>query len=347
MKRNAFTLVELMVVIAILALLVAMLVPSMSSVMSLTRSTLCQNNLQKLGEAFTIASATRVVGGSAGLGTGSNEVVHPYPDAMLWPGTPKNSVADITIFTCPEEESKEKKGSVLDMFRLLEYRNEYGSFTMDNVGSKAYLYIARGGVDPEMGAFTEFLLQDDNNNGQYEIMGFNTWWDTDGYVRIYHSGYCWVPAQLPPQMVSLYPGAGGPGFPNRLNSCGDQNQIWFRGKPAFGTNAQVSQYRGQKDRPGYKLFEWTPWITNYGISSAIQHYPYGTRALVLVDYPELIADLEDPLEVEANLAKSARHLGKLNGLWGDGSVSKHMPIHLSPRLNRKVWEPPEVAKKPI
>ena len=337
--------VELMVVISILALLVAMLVPSMSSVMSITRSTICQNNLNKLGQAFTIASATRVGGGSGVMGTGINKIIHPYPDAMLWPGTPKDAVADAAIFNCPEEEGKKKSGSVMDMFRLLEFRNRYGSFTMDTVGSKAYLYITQGGVDTQYGAYTEFMFQNDNNNGQFEMMDFNGWWETDGYVRIYHSGYCWVPATMPQEERSKYPSAFGPGYPDRLNADPDVDQVWFRGKPAFGSTGQVSQHRGQKDRPGYKLFEWTPWITNYGISSSSHYYPYGTRALVLMDYPELIADIEDPLEVEANLAKGARHLGKLNCLWGDGSVTKQMPLDLSPRLNRNAWEPPGVARK--
>lgn len=340
MKHKAFTIVELMVVVAILALLLAMLLPSMSLVLSITRSTLCQNNLQKLGEAFTIASSTRA-------GAGLNKVVNPYPDAMLWPGTPKDAVADAAIFRCPEEDDKEDSGSVLDMFRLLEFRNRYGRFTMDNVGSKAYLYITRGGVDTHYGPYTEFMLQNDNNNGQYEMMDFNGWWETDGYVRIYHSGFCWVPASMPMEERSKYSGAYGPGYPDRINSDPDIDQIWFRGEPAFGTNGQVSQYRGQQPRPGYKLANWTPWVTNYGISSSCAYYPYGARALVLMDYPELIADIEGPLEVETNLAKGARHLGKLNCLWGDGAVTKQTPLDLSPRLNLEVWEPPNIPKAPI
>ena len=31
------------------------------------------------------------------------------------------------------------------------------------------------------------------------------------------------------------------------------NQVWFRDKPAFGTDGQCNTNRGQRGEPGYKL----------------------------------------------------------------------------------------------
>jgi prepilin-type N-terminal cleavage/methylation domain-containing protein/prepilin-type processing-associated H-X9-DG protein len=354
MKSKAFTLVELMVVIAIIALLVAILLPSMSSVASVTRATICMNNLNKLGQAFALASASRTVGGGGGAGMGTGALVFPYPDSLLWPGVPKEAVADPVIFICPEDVGKESKvssGNVQDMFALLEYRNEYGSFKMNNIGGKAFLYISRTGTDSVNGPYTEFLLEDDNNNGQFEQLNFNGWWDTDGYVRVYHSGYLWLPASMPEEEKYKYPGAGAPGYPNSLNACPNMNQIWFRGKPAYGTDGQTNTNRGQKNRPGYGLKEWSVWMTNYGISSVVYQYPYSAKALLLVDYPELIVDLEAPLTVDTKLAGGigvggARHLGKVNGLWADGSVTANMPLNISPRLRPETWAPNVPNKKP-
>jgi prepilin-type N-terminal cleavage/methylation domain-containing protein/prepilin-type processing-associated H-X9-DG protein len=357
MKRKAFTLVELMVVIAIIALLVAILLPSMSSVISVTRAAICMNNLSKLGAAFALGSGTRAVSGGGGVGTGTGALVFPYPDSMLWPGVPKEAVADPVIFVCPEDVGKEGKartGNVQDMFALLEYRNALGSFKMNTVGGKAFLYISQTGTDTANGPFTEFLLQDDNNNGQFELMGFNSWWDTDGYVRVYHSGYIWVPSVIPPEEKALrYPNAGGPGYNEQQNRCpfGEMNAIFFRGKPAFGTTGDVAESRGQKDRPGFKLKDWMPWLTNYGISSVVYQYSYGAKALLLVDYPEFIVDLEAPLTVDTKLAGGigvggARHLGKVNGLWADGSVTANMPLNISPRLRPETWAPKVPNKKP-
>jgi len=346
MKRKAFTLVELMVVIAIIALLVSVVLPSMSSVTSLTRATLCRNNLNRLGQAFSLASGTRAVAGGGG-GSGIGAVVFPYPDSLLWPGVPKEAVADAVIFSCPEDDNKAKKGTgnIQDMFALLEYRNEYGGFKMNTVGGKAFLYISRTGTD-SYGPYTEFQLEDDNNNGQFEQLAWNGWWDTDGYVRVYHSGSVWVPASMPEAERSKYTGASGPGYPDRLNTCGDVNQILFRGQNAFPPDGMVHSVCGRVDRPGYKLGDWTPWMTNYGISSVVYQYPYGAKALLLVDYPELIVDLEAPLDVDTKLAKGARHLGKVNGLSADGTVGANVPLGISPRLYPDVWAPNVPHKKP-
>jgi hypothetical protein len=264
---------------------------------------------------------------------------------------PKEAVADTVIFRCPEDTTKESGGNVKDMFGLLEYRNEIGSFKMDNIGGRAFLYISRTGVDA-YGPYTEFLLEDDAGNyAQFDALSFTGWWDTDGYVRIYHSGYCWLPASMPQEERYKYPGAGGAGYPDKLNSCGNMNQIWFRGKAAYGTDGQTHTNRGQKDRPGYQLKDWSVWRTNYGISSVAYQYPYGAKALLLVDYPELTVDLEAPLDVDKKLAGGigvggARHLGKVNCLSADGSVTANMPLNISPSLRPEAWAPVVPNKKP-
>lgn len=52
MKRNAFTLVELLVVIAIIAVLVAILVPVIGNALAQARQTACLTNLKTIGQAF-------------------------------------------------------------------------------------------------------------------------------------------------------------------------------------------------------------------------------------------------------------------------------------------------------
>ena len=57
-KRPAFTLVELLVVIAIIAILIALLVPAVQAVRESANQTTCNNNLKQLGLAAQNFAAT-------------------------------------------------------------------------------------------------------------------------------------------------------------------------------------------------------------------------------------------------------------------------------------------------
>ena len=65
-----------------------------------------------------------------------------------------------------------------------------------------------------------------------------------------------------------------------------------------------------------------------------------------MDYPELIADIGDGLDVNNKLAASTRHMGKVNCLWADGSVTSERPLNISPRLHPELWTPLIKTAKP-
>lgn len=72
MRRHAFTLVELLVVIAVIGLLVALLLPAVQAARNSARRTECRNNLRQVGLAFEQYLQTR----------GSNP---EFPDAPRLP----------------------------------------------------------------------------------------------------------------------------------------------------------------------------------------------------------------------------------------------------------------------
>jgi len=94
-KRPAFTLVELLVVVAIVALLVAILAPALSSARALARAVVCQNNLHQLDQGFRAA---------ASAATGDAVARTPYPGPGGWPATPMNVQKEPAIYKCPEDD---------------------------------------------------------------------------------------------------------------------------------------------------------------------------------------------------------------------------------------------------
>jgi len=93
--RPAFTLVELLVVVAVIALLLSAMVPSLSATRSIARSTQCKANLRQIGQAF------RAAGGAGGPASAGK--AFPAPNA--WPTIPRNVLPDDAIYQCPEKHA--------------------------------------------------------------------------------------------------------------------------------------------------------------------------------------------------------------------------------------------------
>ncbi len=95
-KRRGFTLVELLVVIAVIALLGMILMPSLSAARSLARSAVCRHQLRQLGAALRVTEAQAATDGGRR---------RQYPKPTLWPGVPMNVVPTRRIYLCPEATS--------------------------------------------------------------------------------------------------------------------------------------------------------------------------------------------------------------------------------------------------
>ncbi len=332
-ETKGFTLVELLVVIAIIVLLVAIIAPSFSSAIAMGRATTCRNNLQKLGQAFSLSSTSRAQKGSVPImGGGVGDV---YPEGDTWPSIPRDAVPTDEIYACPEDEVVETlAGSLAD----LEYESPFGTFPLDGPGTEETCFKKRRGTGPD-GGYTEFIFQDDYDpvpGSQYKNMSFNGWVDTDGGMRIYDSGLILVFENIEQESVGCVPDWSGAhtGYPTGINTCPNMNNMLYKGAGAFNGTSALQGNRGQS----FQLPDWGVG-TNYGINSYAYKASFGSTIIVLVDYTDTMVDVDWPSDVQDALVDSARHPGnKVNYLRANGSVTTTTPMEISPLVEIEKWK---------
>ncbi len=326
--------IELLVIIALIAILVIMLIPSFYTARSMVRDTQCRNNLKKLWDGFVLASDAKASGDNT-LAVRVPYHAGLYPTGMIWPSVPNNILEDIQLFQCPEDEVKQ--ASVSGSLSTVEYESPFGRYPLDTIG-EGNCYKSRRGRDSK-GAYTEYIMQDDEGTGgQYAKMSFTGWIDTDGGCRIYDSGmiHIWENIQVESEgSVPDWSQASGIGYPTGINTCGNMNNIRYNGEPSLTGNGKMQDARGQS----FILADWGERLTNYGINTYAYRYQTGGGCIVLVDYQESMVNVDTPQVAEGLLLESARHFERVNYLVSDGSVKTASPFEISPQIHPRAWRP--------
>jgi len=323
MKKRAFTLAELMVVIGIIALLVMVVSPSLTTSWSVARRTVCQNNLAKLSTVMAQAS-----GANFSHPNNVSQLTEYFPDWQMWPAQAFTMVKNTALFQCPEDDAPPIQDYSLLRKRVV-YR--YGSVEINLtsvLGDNNY-YLGRTGVDPVKGKYYEYVFESIGNILVWAVTpGYGDYWNlanhNDGYVRIYD-----ITGEL--LVVSC--------------KCTCDTQLWIDNKPAFGTDPSNLYHTQMQHNVGktVKIGNGSSTLTSYGVNSFAHRYPYGSSTLVLMDYEGdgiiMSVDPDELAKVRQQLLKSLRHLGRLNMLKADGSVQTAGLSNIDPTLNRPLWNP--------
>lgn len=77
--------------------------------------------------------------------------------------------------------------------------------------------------------------------------------------------------------------------------------------------------------------------SNYAINAAVGKPTVAGSAIVLLDYDILVANSGETMA--PHLTVGARHLGKINVLYADGSVRASWGLSLDKKLNPNAWLP--------
>jgi prepilin-type N-terminal cleavage/methylation domain-containing protein len=318
MKRDAFTLVEILVVIAVIALLLMIMMPSYQHAAAMTRATLCRNNLAKLSTAF----ATH----AGGIGARTVKAATSLPSSDLWPGVPYDVCPVNALFICPEKEYKSGYSMPTKPLDGLTYActNRNFELPITEVGIGGLHFGTRRGKDSR-GDYIELVLEDidvtiTNNTFDYD--------DGDGLMRVYMESTGKVVIKL-------------------MNySCGEHNCMRYRGKPLFPdevTNPADPLYGflgPGASKVGREVALSQGMQCSYGINERSGELRYGTGRVLLVDYDKMIVDLSDANCPQLLSTAAQRHLGKLNMLLTDGAVRATGPTQIDPLLGgQELWEP--------
>jgi len=328
MKRRAFTLVEMLVVVAVIALVAAMMLPQLDRARGLARAAVCRSNLHQIGAGFRSASAESPPGWHA---------PRTYPRGEDWPEAVHDQVPKDALFLCPEDDPGD-----WDMAPNLEWTcvsTGVRARFVDGFRSRGHVACrSRRGTDETTGqGYTEYVFEDCLPYGAHghENLGCNfsenqPWFSTHPYNPDWSNN---------DSVFRLYDGIGSTKRLLRLQyvTCSMDNRAYLYDRPIFGVDDRLINFKGHETY-------LSAFYTSYGINARVGRHKVGPDTIVALDYehePEDMTFIADPdaSNVNARLDRSGRHLGRIHVLRADESVRAVYPGEIYPQTAGDAWSP--------
>jgi len=306
-QRSGFTLVELLVVAAVISLLLIMLLPSLGRARDLSKAAMCRSNLKQLWEVFH-------------SNTSENALRFPLP--MAWVEFVTNQGVE-PITRCPSD--KEVRCSDLELSEV---------YLVQDPGGLTFYPILEIINKGPMGLFQcEFF---DRGGGTYEIWIGNyettsvlAESDADAAVQVILGSTAVIQILDPP-------GDGGPGD---WIGCGSDH--WLCHGPNIGLanwrDDIKRQLTGMSKHDVEEPYYVTGMPCSYGMNTYVAPVNAPPGQLLLLDYEKQVADpVMDTIDDELRFL-APRHLGRVNAVFVSGAVRNLWPWELD--AGEPLWQP--------
>jgi len=362
MKRrtHSFTLVELLIVVAIIAVLVALLLPALARVRGRARTVKCVNNLHQLHVAYTAIAG----------GQGGDESFQRHERMIGWPVMWLHALkGDRTAFVCPED--KTPTATVAEAMVDLYANHPAGQWTyqytrgLQEFGGPSIRYPNDSTVTA-LHAFASFDLSTNNlvlcdygplnNIFQYDsdrVRLYEAGWGDPGFANAGQVGF-----QISGTNVNL---GGGQQWPTELPYGTTYASMGIPNGRGDGYRYDLRDSRGNLLAADFTRAANTTMVvpllrTSYGLnlravtqcqtsgSRGGWYWPRNSDTILLLEYPKPDCVIREARQ-SANLVimeswaqwtnaageySFARHNGRLNVLFDSGRVEAYKPQDIDP-----------------
>jgi len=339
-RRAAFTLVELLIVVAVVALLVAMLAPSLTTAREYARRARCAANLRQIYHVFHAGEDLQV------------------PTSGAWIAFLRGKDAG-GVLLCPSDSADESGGaSAVGMTGHMQEIDPPSSVVFDSVESCTTIH---GFPEQDDYVLPSAVTVDVSEPGYYES-NYNRTSKTipagtavDSYFVFFDP----VGSQSSTSSGSITMGAEIVGLIVLDATLNATDKVLGRAGTAYATGRGCRGFESGQERitlsadrrtltinnfystfPGenVRILTLPGGMCSYGMNNQVPPSPRSTTQVLLIEYDKPVVDVDgEGHDDDFDDCFAPRHLERANVLFADGSVRAMRKDEIHPSRNPELW----------